>query len=198
MLTNPHIFSNLILSLTSIFIFYKYYNLQPFTNRILWGIFLLTISLEALLELLLLTGLKIPEIIQDSTLACERTLGAVCLVSASWCLIMRYKATKSLLISTIWIGLVLLYCLIWFKVQYLGLIIQPFCIIVTLLISLLGLGNKQKNAFWIILSMTLLALSTKSQRIPIPMDPVDINRYMMVLAVICFGNAIRDQYKILF
>jgi len=198
MLTNPHIFSNLILSLTSIFIFYKYYNLQPFNNRILWGIFLLTISLEALVELLVLTGLEISEIIQDIILASERTLGAVCLVSASWCLIMRYKATKSLLISTIWLGLVLLYCLIWFKVQYLGLIIQPFCIIVTLLISLLGLGNKQKNAFWIILSMTLLALSTKSQKIPIPMDPIDINRYMMVLAVICFGNAIRDQYKILF
>lgn len=197
MLTNPHIFSNLILSLTGGFIFYKYYNSQPFTNRILWGIFLFTISLNAIAGLLVQTGLKNSDDFQALTFACERTLGAVCLVSASWCLIMRYKAQQLLIISTISLG-ALLFAITWLKVPYMGLLIQPFCIIVTLLISCLGLGNKQKSALWIIFSMMLLALSTKSRAINIPMDPIDINRYMMVLAVICFGNAIRDEYKILF
>ena len=198
MLTNPHIFSNLILSLTGVFIFYKYYNLQPFANRILWGFFLLTISLNALTELLVFAGLQIPESFQDIIRDSERTLGAVCLVSAAWCLIMRYEAKNLMLFSTIGLGLLLLFCITYFNVQFMGLIIQPFCIIVTLLISCLGLGNKQKSALWVIVSMTLLALSTKSHKIPLPMDPIDINRYMMVLAIVCFGNAIRDEYKILF
>ena len=198
MLTNPHIFSNLILSLTGVFIFYKYYNLQPFTNRILWGFFLLTISLNALVELLVFAGLEIPENVQNIIRDSERTFGSVCLVSAAWCLIMRYEAKNLMLFSTIGLGLLLLFSITWFNVQFMGLIIQPFCIIVTLLISCLGLGNRQKSALWVIVSMTLLALSAKSHRIPLPMDPIDINRYMMVLAIICFGNAIRDEYKILF
>jgi len=198
MLTNPHVFSNLILSLTGAFIFYKYYRLQPFTNRIIWGIFLLTIILNALLEVLIFAGLQNMENIHDLSLACERTLGSVCLVSASWCVVMRYRAKKELLIYTVGFGLVLFYCITWYRVQFLGLIIQPFCFIVALLISCLGLANKQKSAFWVILSLTLLALSTKSQHFTIPMHPIDINRYMTVLAVICFGNALRDEYKILF
>ncbi|WP_229253709.1 hypothetical protein [Dyadobacter sp. NIV53] len=198
MLTNPHIFSNLILSLTGAFIFYKYYNLQPLTNRLLWGFFLLPISVNALVELFVFAGLDISDNLQNIIRDSERTLGAVCLVSASWCVIMRYEAKNLMLFSTISLGLLLLFCITWYHVQFMGLIIQPFCIIVTLLISCLGLGNKQKSALWVIVSMTLLALSTKSHRIPLPMDPIDINRYMTVLAVICFGNAIRDEYKILF
>ena len=198
MLLNPHVFSSLVLGITSVVVFYKHYNAQPFENRVLWGIFFLSISLNAIVELLAYIGIKSAESIQELTLASERTLGAVCLVSASWCLIMRYQAQKFLLFSTIGLGFLLFYCVTWFKVEYMGLIIQPLCIIITLLISCLGLGYKQKSALWVIFAMMLLALSTKSQKIPIPMDPVDINRYMMVLAVICFGNAIRDQYKILF
>jgi len=198
MLINPHVFSNLILSLTGVFIFYKYYKLHSFTNRVIWGIFLLTIILNAIVELLVFAGLKNIENLHNLTLAAERTLGSVCLVTASWCIIMRYNARRQLLVYTVALGLLLFYYIVWFNVQFLGLIIQPFCIIVALLISCLGLANKQKSAFWVILSLTLLALSSKSQQISIPMHPIDINRYMTVLAVICFGNALRDEYKILF
>jgi hypothetical protein len=83
-------------------------------------------------------------------------------------------------------------------VEYVGLIIKAFCILVALLISCVGLANRQKSALWTLFSMMLLALSTKSGKLPLPMDPADINHYMMVLAVICVGRAARDQYKILF
>jgi hypothetical protein len=198
MLGNSHIFSNLILSATGIFIFYKYYYRLPVTNRILCGIFILSISLHALIEMLALTNLKLPDNLPTLASVGERTIGAVCLVSATWCLVMRYRSENLLLFSTIGLGLLLFYCIIQFRIEFMGLIIQPFCIIVTLLISCLGLGNKQKNALWIIFSMMLLAIATKAPAIAIPMDPVDINRYLLVLALVCFGNAIRDQYKILF
>lgn len=195
---NSQVFSNLTLCLTGIFIFYKYYNLQPHFNRILWGIFLLSISLTALTELIILSGLNIPDKTIEVALTLERTLGAVAVVSASYCLVMRYKSGSFLFYSTLSLGLLLFYCVVWYGVAFMGLIIEPLCIIITLLIGCLGLAGKQKSALWIIFSMMFIALATKSREIPIPMNPIDINRYLMVLAVVCTGNALRDQYKILF
>jgi hypothetical protein len=195
---NSHVFSNLTLCLTGIFVFYKYYQSQPHFNRMLWGIFLLSISFTALIELLLLSGLPIPDKATEIALSLERTLGAVAVVSATWCLIMHHESGFFLFYSTVVIGLLLFYCIVWYRVEFMGLIIEPFCIIITLLICCLGLVNKQKSALWIIFSMMFVALATKSREIPIPMNPIDINRYLMVLAVICSGNALRDQRKILF
>ncbi|MCE7043390.1 hypothetical protein [Dyadobacter sp. CY312] len=146
----------------------------------------------------MLFGLNLPDKATEIALSLERTLGAVAVVSATWCLIMRYKSGSFLFYSTLSIGLLLFYCIVWYRIAFMGLIIEPFCIIITLLICCLGLANKQKSALWIIFSMMSIALATKSREIPIPMDPIDINRYLMVLAVICSGYALRDQYKILF
>ncbi|NIJ53480.1 hypothetical protein [Dyadobacter arcticus] len=197
-LRNPHIFSNLVLSFTSLFIFFRYFNQQTAINRWLWGIFLFSISLVAITDLLLYAGVESLEGVHEIVIAGEMTLGALCLVSASWCLIMRYDGGSFLLSSTVAIGLLLFYCITWFRVEYVGLIIKSLCILVTLLISCVGLASKQKSALWVVFSMMLLALSTKSGNLPIPMDPVDINHYMMALAVVCVGRAVRDQYKILF
>jgi hypothetical protein len=196
--SSPHIFSNLVLSITSLFIFFRYFMQQPVRDRWLWGIFFFGISLMALTDLLVFAGLDRMITIRDFVTAGEMTLGALCLVSASWCLIMRYPCGTFLFSSTVALGLLLLYCITWFNVEYVGLIIKSFCILVTLLISCVGLASRFKSALWVVFSMMLLALSTKSARLPIPMDPVDINHYMMVLAVICAGRAVRDQYKILF
>ncbi|TDE16689.1 hypothetical protein [Dyadobacter psychrotolerans] len=195
---NPNVISSLILAVTGIIVFYKYYKLLSFYNRFLWGIFSLSIALNALTELLALVVPDALDTFPELTLACERTLGAVAVVSASWCVVMRYEAGKFLLFCTIGLGLLLFYCIVMYKVQFMGLIIQPFCIIVSLLISCIGLATKQKSSLWIIFSMMLLALASKSRDIPIPMDPIDISRYLMLLSVLCFGYAIRDQYKILF
>lgn len=197
-LSNPHIFSNLVLSFTSLFIFSRYFRSQPAISKWLWGIFLFSIALGALSDLLVYVGFERFETVHEFIIAGEMTLGAFCLVSASWCLIMRYKGGNFLFGSTIGLGLLLFYCITWFRVEYVGLIIKSFCILVTLLISCVGLASRQKSALWVVFSMMLLALSTKSGKLPIPMDPVDINHYMMVLSVICVGRAVRDQYKILF
>jgi hypothetical protein len=197
-LSNPHIFSNLVLSFTGLFIFFRYFNQQPAITRWLWGIFLFSISLVALTDLLVYAGVQSLEKVREIVVAGEMTLGAFCLVSGSWCLIMRYKGGNYLFFSTLGLGLLLFYCITWFGVEYVGLIIKSLCILITLLISCVGLASRQKSALWVVFSMMLLALSTKSGRLPIPMDPVDINHYMMVLSLICVGRAVRDQYKILF
>nr|WP_295929904.1 hypothetical protein [uncultured Dyadobacter sp.] len=195
---NPHIFSNLVLAITSLFVFFRYFRQQPVLVRWLWGIFFVSISLVAFADLLRYADVESAGVALEVLTAGEMTLGAMCLVTASWCLIMRYKSGLYLFVSTIGLGALLFYCITWFRVEYVGLIIKSFCILVTLLISCVGLANRQKSALWTLFSMMLLALSTKSGRLPIPMDPVDINHYMMVLSVLCVGRAVRDQYKILF
>lgn len=195
---NPHIFSNLVLTITSLFVFFRYFRHQPVLIRWLWGIFFGSISLVALTDLLFYAGVEGLGMAHEIFEAGEMTVGALCLVTASWCLIMRYESGTYLFWSTVGLGALLFYCITWFRVEYVGLIIKAFCILVTLLISCVGLANRQKSALWTLFSMMLLALSTKSGKLPLPMDPVDINHYMMVLSVICVGRAVRDQYKILF
>ncbi|WP_229248518.1 hypothetical protein [Dyadobacter sandarakinus] len=180
------------------FIFFRHFKGQPKIAKWLWGVFLFNIALVALADLLVYAGLQSLESASEILMAGEMTLGSLCLVSASWCLIMRYKGGDFLFVSTVCVGLLLFYCIIWFRVEYVGLIIKSLCILIALLISCVGLASRQKSALWVVFSMMLLALSTKSGKLPIPMDPVDINHYMMVLSVICVGRAVRDQYKILF
>jgi hypothetical protein len=197
-LTNSHIFSNLVLSVAGVFVFLKYFKSQNLQSRFLWGIFLLSISLNAGVELLVFAGWKSLESVHAVTTLAETTLGAVCLVVASYSLIMRYQVSNAQLGSTVLVGLFLFFSILFYRVEYVGWIIQPFCIVVTLCTSCLGLAYRQKSALWVVFAMTLLALSAKSQKIPLPMHPLDLNHYMVVLAIICVGKAVRDQYKILF
>jgi len=197
-LTNSHIFSNLVLSITGVLVFLKYFKSQSFPNRLLWGIFLFSIVVNAGVGLLIFTGVKMPAAIHDITQTAELTLGAVCLVVGSFSLILRYEISVMVLISTIAFGLTLFFSILFYKVPFVAIIIQPFCIVVTLCISCLGLAYRQKSALWIVFAMTLLALAAKSQKIPLPMHPLDLNHYIVVLSVICVGKAVRDQHKILF
>ncbi|MDQ6479591.1 hypothetical protein [Dyadobacter sp. LHD-138] len=197
-LTNSHIFSNLVLSTAGVFVFLKYFKSQNLQSRLLWGIFLLSISLNAGVELLVFAGWEDLRFVHTVTTVAETTLGAVCLVVASYSLIMRYQVSNMVLGATILFGMALFLSILFYKVEYVGWIIQPFCIVVTLCTSCLGLAYRQKSALWVVFAMTLLALSAKSQKIPLPMHPLDLSHYIVVLSIICVGKAVRDQYKILF
>lgn len=197
-LTNSHIFSNLVLSIAGVLVFLKYFKAQTLQSRLLWGIFLLSISMNAGVELLVFAGVEKLENIHTITQTVEMTLGAICLVVASFSLILRYATSNLMVIVTLTLGLILFLSITLYNVPFVGLIIQPFCIIVTLCIACLGLAYRHKSALWVVFSMTLLAVSAKSHAIPLPMHPLDLNHYIMVLAIICVGRAVQDQYKILF
>jgi hypothetical protein len=195
---NPHIFSNLILSFIGVFIFLRYFGAQPTNNRWLWGVYLLSISFSAFIDLLYFSGIEPLGYIVPLFAVVEMTLGAVCLVVASWSLIMKIETSRMLLFGALFFGGSLFYCVTWFRVEYISLIVKAFCIVVTLLICCLGLGNRQKSALWVIISMMLIALATKSKILPLPMHPQDVSHYMTALAIMCIGWAVRDESKILF
>lgn len=197
-LTNSHIFSNLVLSIAGVLVFLKYFKAQTIQSRLLWGIFLFSISINAAVELLIFARVEKLESIQLITRAAEMTLGAICMVVASFSLILKYTPSILVMICTLALGLTLFLSILIYNVPFVGLIVQPFCIIVALCISCLGLAYRQKSALWVVLAMTLLALSAKSQSIPLPMHPLDLNHYIVVLSIICIGRAVQDQYKILF
>lgn len=197
-LTNSHIFSNLVLSIAAAFVFLKYFKSQSVNSRLLWGVFLLSISVNAGVELFVFAGWEKLEFLHSITQSAEMTLGAICLVVASYSLIMRYPINNMVLAATILIGITLFASILFYEVEYVALIIQPFCIIVTLCTSCLGLAYRYKSALWVVFSMTLLAIAAKSQNIPLPMHPLDLNHYIVVLAIICVGKAVKDQYKVLF
>ncbi|GAB2801822.1 hypothetical protein GCM10027275_55000 [Rhabdobacter roseus] len=193
-----HVFSDLVLCVTALAVFLVYFQKQPIYNRLLWGIFMMSISLTALAGVFLFAGWDELAYVRESLQRLELTLGAVCMVVASWALINRRDTGRLAFWGTIGVGAGIFLGLAWYGLGVMVQIIQPLCLVITLLIACLGLARRQKSALWVVFSMTLLALAAKSKSIPLPIHPIDVNHYLIALSTFCAGKAAQFEYSILF
>lgn len=197
-LTNPHFFSNLVIIFSTIIIIRKYFIKQSKYNAILLITFSTLIVFRAVIDLL--SHFIISELTSfyNYALSAAMILAPICLVSAIWSIVMHKPSTLLQASVTLLFGLIILSYVIVLKVNYFGIVIQSFCILITMLISILGLVSRQKSALWIIIAMMFYALLIKSESLPIPMDPIDIEHYLLTLTILCLGTAVNSQYKYIF
>ncbi|WP_146202226.1 hypothetical protein [Dyadobacter jejuensis] len=171
---------------------------QPRYNCLLFGIFISCILGTAVADILIYLGVHRLEMTYEMFLLASTVVGPICLVSVTWSLI-RHKPTNPLQFwVTLLLGIGMLVTLIEFGVQYLGVIVQSFCILVVMLTSLLGLANRQKSALWIIIAMILYALTAKAGKIPLPANPKDLEHYLLALTLLSMGKAFTNEFRYLF
>ncbi|WP_131694639.1 hypothetical protein [Dyadobacter tibetensis] len=125
-------------------------------------------------------------------------LGPVCLVSVTWSLIRHKPASGLQFWTSVSLGILLLTSLYWYQVSYLGIIIQSFCILLVMLISILGLAARQKSALYLIIAMVLYALIAKAGKIPLPMVPKDMEHYLLTLTLVSIGKAFNTEFRYIF
>jgi hypothetical protein len=176
----------------------KYFIKQSKYNALLLIGFAAIIALRAISDLLYGTFNAPIENINHYIATSAMVLAPIILISATWSIILHKPAQITQFFTTMGISWVLLFFVIWFQVDYLGLIIQSFCILLIMLISILGLATKQKSALWVIIAMMFYALIIKSTALPIPMNPIDIEHYLMTLCILSLGKAVGSQYKYIF
>lgn len=193
-----HSLSELILSVTAFAVFLIYFQKQAIYNRLLWGVFLITLSITAMLTALWYVGWESLKPVIDSFHRLENTLGPICMMVASWVLIDNLEATRFTFWGTIGTGTGLFFGLVWYRMEALIQVVQPLCIVIVMLIACWGLARRQKSALWVIFAMTILALSSKLRlelSADIALDPYHI---LVAIATFCLGKAMEFQHRTLF
>lgn len=193
-----HSLSELILSITAFAVFIIYFQKIAIYSRLLWGVFLITLSITALLTAFWYLGWESLNPIINSFRRLENTLGPVCMLVAIWLLISHTDADRFTFWGTIGTGTGLYFGLVWYKMESLIQVIQPLCIVIVLLIACWGLLQRQKSALWVVIAMTILALSSKLRLELRPEIAIDPYHILVAISTICLGKAIQFEHQKLF
>lgn len=192
-----HSLSELILSVTSFAVFLIFFQKQLIYNRLLWGVFFVLISITALLTAARSLGWESIGPLLSSFRRLEDTLGPLCMLIGIWLLISQLQATRFTFWATVATGVGLYFALVWYRMEPLIQIIQPLCIVIALIMACWGLMQRQRTALWIVVAMTILALSNKLR---LELGPAAIDPYHLLVAVttFCLGKAVATEGKRLF
>ncbi len=192
-----HSLSELLLSVTSFAVFLIFFQKQLIYNRLLWGVFFVLVSITALLTAARSLGWESIGPILNSFRRLENTLGPLCMLVGTWLLISQLQATRFTFWATVGTGGGLYFGLVWYRMEPLIQIIQPLCIVIALIMACWGLLQRQRTALWVVLGMTILALSSKLR---LELGPAAIDPYHLLVAVttFCLGKAVASEGKRLF
>jgi hypothetical protein len=184
--------SDAVLAFTGIWVFWRYFQELSWYNRVLWGLFLITISMAALIGILMFAGLQIVVPLHRSMETLAGSLGVVSVIVGVWGLILKQKITRRSFIITVSLGLGLfLLLLVNPVVGAFTPVIPSLGMVIVLLIAFLGVLRRDPRASWIVLAVMIVALATqmgKSKNLPI--NPIDFYHYTLSLSLLCFGKSV--------
>ncbi|MFN3381803.1 MAG: hypothetical protein ACK41O_20265, partial [Runella zeae] len=92
--------SDAVVSIICIVVFFKFFAYQPFYNRLLWGIFLVTIALAAAAGVFRYLGFQALTPTHRSLSVLAGSVGLSAVVVAIWGLVMRQTITRPAFILT--------------------------------------------------------------------------------------------------
>jgi hypothetical protein len=187
-----HAISDSVLTLTGLFVFFKYVKpLNPPTVW-LWSAFILAITAAALFGAIRFWGYTPARAVSEIFQHFAGTVGAICLALAAYLLVTRKQLAPNYIFGAMGLGL-----LLFIVVQISGnnSIVQKTSLIaipVVLLISLWGfIKGKKAESAWLILGVTALIMATFNKPIAanFNLDAVDVYHYLVVISVLCLGKA---------
>jgi mannose/fructose/N-acetylgalactosamine-specific phosphotransferase system component IID len=190
--------SELILSITAFAVFLIYFQRRPIYGRLVWGIFFITLSITSLLAVLWYLGWDELAPVVESMRRLSATLGPLCMMVGTWLLISHSVATRFTFWATLGTGAGLFLGLSMYRLSPLIQVVQPLCIVISLIIACWGLLQKQKSALWVVFAMTILALSSKLRLELNPAAAFGSYHILVAASMICLGKAIEAEYRILF
>lgn len=190
--------SELIFSVTAFAVFLIFFQKQPIYGRLIWGVFFITISVTSLLTVFWFLGWEALAPVVGSLRRLEETLGPLCMLVGSWLLVSHLVATRFTFWATIGTGTGLFLGLAWFRLNPLVQVVQPLCIVIALLIACYGLLQRQKSALWVVIAMTILALSAKLRLGLPPTAAHDPYHLLVAVSAFSLGKAVQLEGRMLF
>ncbi|GAB3906301.1 hypothetical protein GCM10028803_38440 [Larkinella knui] len=187
--------SDAVLAFTGIWVFWRYFQALSWYNRVLWGLFLITISMTALIGILLFAGIQGVVPLHRSLETLAGSLGVVCVIVGVWGLIQKQQITRQGFIITVSLGIGLfLVLLLNPTVGAFTPVIPSMGMVIVLLIAFLGVVRRDPRASWVVLAVMILALAIRLGQLKnLPIHPVDFYHYTLSLSLLCFGKSAQNM-----
>ena len=191
-----HILSSSILAGAGIGVFWHYFGRISLFNRLLWGFFLLTTSLAALIGVIHFTGNESLEPLRSSMTVLSNTLGVVCVVTAVYALLNQHTLSLITFVSTVLFGLFLFISLLMPDVRVFTPIVPSMGILVLMLLAVFSLLQRNKRGLWVVLAAMMMGLATKANSFNNFIHPTDFYHYATTLALWFFGKSAQPRASI--
>lgn len=191
-----HILSGSILVGAGIGVFWHYFGRISLFNRLLWGFFLLTTSLAALVGVIQYAGNESLESLHQLMIMLSDSLGVVCVVTAVYALLNQRTLTRLTFVSTIIFGLFLFLNLLLPNVRVFTPIVPSLGILTLMLLAVFSLLQRDKRGLWVVLAAMMMGVATKADAFDGFIHPTDFYHYTSALALWFFGKAAqRDNQR---
>lgn len=184
-----HILSGFILAGAGVGVFWHFFGRISLFNRLLWGFFLLTTSLAALIGVLQFLGNESLEPLHEPTIILSDTLGVVCVVTAVYALLNQRTLSLISFVSTVLFGLFLFISLLLPNVRVFTPVVLSMGILALMLLAVFALLQRNKRGLWVVLAAMMMGLATKADSVNSLIDPTDFYHYTTTLALWFFGKA---------
>ena len=188
-----HILSGSILAGAGVGVFWHYFGRISLFNRLLWGFFLLTTSLAALIGVIHFTGNESLEPLHRSMIVLSDSLGVVCVVTAVYALLNHRTLSLLTFVATIVFGLFLFISLLLPEVRVFTPIVPSLGILILTLLAVFSLLQRNKRGLWVVLAAMMMGLATKADAFASFMHPTDFYQYAMTAALWFFGKAAQPR-----
>lgn len=192
-----HMISDAVLAATGVWVFSTAFGRIPFYSRLLWGFFFLTIALAAFVGVFTFGGLAILEPLHRSLTVLAGSLGVVAVVVATYVTVLNQLLSPVSFSVSLGIGMLLFVILYLPEVAVFAPVVAALGILTVMLLAVLALLRHQRWAVWIVVAVLLMAFATKVQNMTLPLHPIDAYHYLIALALISFGYAMRRREQAL-
>ncbi|GAB2534319.1 DUF6962 family protein [Spirosoma aerophilum] len=184
-----HILSGSILAGAGVGVFWHFFGRISLFNRLLWGFYLLTTSIAALIGVLHFAGNEFLEPIHQSMIVLSDSLGVVCVVTAVHALLNQRTLSIITFLATVILGLFLFITLLLPDARVFTPIVPSLGILILMLLAVFSLLQRNKRGLWVVLAAMMLGLATKSESFGNFIHPIDFFHYATTLALWFFGQA---------
>ncbi|GAB4055703.1 hypothetical protein [Spirosoma litoris] len=184
-----HILSGCILAGAGVVVFLHFFGRISLFNRLLWGVFLLTTSLAALIGVLYYTGNESIRPLHQSMILLADTLGVACLITAVYALLNRQTLSLITFVATVFFGLLLFIGLLFPNARVFTPIVPSMGILVLMLLAVFSLMQRNKRGLWVVLAAMMMGLATKAEAFDSLVHPTDFYHYTTAIALWLFGKS---------
>jgi hypothetical protein len=184
-----HILSGSILAGAGVGVFWHFFGRISLFNRLLWGFYLLTTSIAALIGVLQFSGNESLEPLHHSLIVLSDSLGVVCIVTAVYALLNQRTLSLVTFVATVIMGLFLFITLHLPDARVFTPIVPSLGILVLMLLAVFSLLQRNKRGLWVVLAAMMLGLATKADSFSSFVHPIDFYHYATTLALWFFGKA---------
>lgn len=189
MLQLSNVISDALLAVVGIGVYFRYFSRIALYSRLLWGTFLVTISVAAAVGACRFAGAIWLIPLHLSLQNMVSSIGIVSVVVAVWALVNQRVVSHQVWITTLGAGIGLFALLMFTVLSGFTLVVQSLGMLAIMLIAVYGLARGYKKATWIIVGVMVAGVATK---MPTQnwLNATDFYHYSLAATLICFGKSV--------